>query len=236
MATTFKIVLIGAAGVGKSTWIKRQIFSDVFDSKYLATMGVGVHPVTLQVYGSRSTKITVEVWDVSGRLTGLTDGYYINADACIAMFDLTSQITFKDVQLQVKEVLRVAPNIPVVYIGNKADATDNIKFSSVKQLSSRYYDEMSVKTGYNLERPLLWVLRKLTNEPNLEIIDTALPARVTPVKFIAYCDECQMTVNARRLALEEYKYGVRCQCGTFIALCSVDEDPTKFRDQKVLVV
>ena len=41
---TFKIVLVGDGGVGKTTFVKRHI-SGEFEKRYLATMGVEVHPL-----------------------------------------------------------------------------------------------------------------------------------------------------------------------------------------------
>jgi len=41
---TFKVVLVGDGGVGKTTFVKRHI-SGEFEKRYIATMGVEVHPL-----------------------------------------------------------------------------------------------------------------------------------------------------------------------------------------------
>ena len=41
---TFKLVLVGDGGVGKTTFVKRHLTGE-FEKKYVATLGVEVHPV-----------------------------------------------------------------------------------------------------------------------------------------------------------------------------------------------
>lgn len=42
---TFKLVLVGDGGVGKTTFVKRHLTGE-FEKKYVATLGVEVHPLT----------------------------------------------------------------------------------------------------------------------------------------------------------------------------------------------
>jgi GTP-binding nuclear protein Ran len=77
----FKVCLVGNGGVGKTTFVKRFIFRE-FEKKYVATLGVEVHPLTFDTnYG----KITLNMWDTAGqeRFGGLRDGYYINGEGAI---------------------------------------------------------------------------------------------------------------------------------------------------------
>lgn len=68
----------------------------------------------------------------------------------------------------------MCPNIPVVICGNKVDHVDRkvqpkaITFPRRKGLP--YYD-VSVKANYNIEKPLLWILRELLDDPNLEFTE-----------------------------------------------------------------
>src|SRR3954465_9776003 len=61
-----------------------------------ATLGVEVHP--LQFHTNRGP-IQFDVWDTAGqeKFGGLRDGYYINGQCGIIMFDVTSRITYKNV-------------------------------------------------------------------------------------------------------------------------------------------
>lgn len=70
---TFKVVLVGDGGVGKTTFVKRHI-SGEFEKRYMATMGVEVHPLK---FSTNFGEILMNVWDTAGqeKLGGLRDGY-----------------------------------------------------------------------------------------------------------------------------------------------------------------
>lgn len=70
---TFKVVLVGDGGVGKTTFVKRHI-SGEFEKRYIATMGVEVHPLK---FFTNFGPIIMNVWDTAGqeKLGGLRDGY-----------------------------------------------------------------------------------------------------------------------------------------------------------------
>jgi len=62
-AITFKIVLVGDGNVGKTTYIKKLLLND-FEHKYVATLGVEVHPITIHTnYGI----IQFNCWDTAGQ-------------------------------------------------------------------------------------------------------------------------------------------------------------------------
>ena len=41
---TFKLILVGDGGTGKTTFVKRHVTGE-FEKKYVATLGVEVHPL-----------------------------------------------------------------------------------------------------------------------------------------------------------------------------------------------
>jgi small GTP-binding protein len=86
----------------------------------LATLGVEVHP--LQFFTNFGT-ICFNVWDTAGqeKFGGLRDGYYIQGQCGIIMFDVTSRITYKNVPNWHRDLERVCENIPIVLCGNKVD-------------------------------------------------------------------------------------------------------------------
>lgn len=92
---TFKLVLVGDGGVGKTTFVKRHLTGE-FEKKYVATLGVEVHP--LEFHTNRG-QLVFNVWDTAGqeKFGGLRDGYYIQGQCAIIMFDVTSRITYKNV-------------------------------------------------------------------------------------------------------------------------------------------
>ncbi|PMB65664.1 GTP-binding nuclear protein GSP1/Ran [Beauveria bassiana] len=165
---TFKLVLVGDGGTGKTTFVKRHLTGE-FEKKYLATLGVEVHPLG---FSTNFGQIQFDVWDTAGqeKFGGLRDGYYINGQCGIIMFDVTSRITYKNVPNWHRDLVRVCENIPIVLCGNKVDVKERkvkaktITFHRKKNL--QYYD-ISAKSNYNFEKPFLWLARKLVGNPQL---------------------------------------------------------------------
>ena len=103
---TFKLVLVGDGGVGKTTFVKRHLTGE-FEKKYVATLGVEVHP--LEFHTNRG-QLVFNVWDTAGqeKFGGLRDGYYIQGQCAIIMFDVTSRITYKNVPNWHRDMVRTA--------------------------------------------------------------------------------------------------------------------------------
>ena len=174
MIPEFKLVIIGDGGCGKTTFVKRHLTGE-FEKQYVATVGAEVHPMRFETnYG----KIQFNVWDTAGqeRFAGLRDGYYVNSDCAIIMFDVSSRITYNSVPTWYKDIIRVAENIPVVLIGNKVDIKDRkvkakqINFHRKKNI--QYYD-ISAKSNYNLEKPFLYLSKLLTKKKDLVFVEEA---------------------------------------------------------------
>ena len=68
-----------------------------------------------------STGLLAFLRDTAGqeKFGGLRDGYYINGECGIIMFDVTSRITYKNVPTWHRDLTRVCENIPIVLVGNK---------------------------------------------------------------------------------------------------------------------
>merc|ERR1712073_275423 len=63
---------------------------------------------------------------------GLRDGYYIQGQCAIIMFDVTSRVTYKNVPNWHRDLVRVCENIPIVLTGNKVDIKDRkVKAKSI---------------------------------------------------------------------------------------------------------
>ena len=78
---TFKLVLVGDGGVGKTTFVKRHLTGE-FEKKYVATLGVDVYPLT---FHTNHGPIKFVVWDTAGqeKFGGLRDGYGIIAECWV---------------------------------------------------------------------------------------------------------------------------------------------------------
>merc|ERR1712130_271447 len=169
---TFKLILVGDGGTGKTTFVKRHLTGE-FEKKYVATLGVEVHPL---VFHTNRGPIRFNVWDTAGqeKFGGLRDGYYIQGQCAIIMFDVTARNTYKNVPTWHRDIVRVCETIPIVLCGNKVDVMDRkvkpkqINFHRKKNL--QYYD-ISAKSNYNFEKPFLWLARRITGDPNLHFVE-----------------------------------------------------------------
>merc|ERR1712147_45660 len=178
---TFKLVLVGDGGTGKTTFVKRHLTGE-FEKKYVATIGVEVHALP---FDTNRGRICFNVWDTAGqeKFGGLRDGYYIQGQCAIIMFDVTSRISYKNVGIWYRDLVRVCENIPIVLVGNKVDVKERkvkvkqINFHRKKNLG--YYD-ISAKSNFNYEKPFLYLAKKLVGDPHLTFVDTValLPAEV----------------------------------------------------------
>merc|ERR1711964_849028 len=138
----FKLIMVGDGGTGKTTFVKRHVTGE-FEKKYVATIGVEVHPLP---FDTNRGRICFNVGDTAGqeKFGGLRDGYYIQGQCAIIMFDVTSRITYKNVPNWHRDIVRVCENIPIVLVGNKVDVKDrqvkarNIQFHRKRNL--QYYD------------------------------------------------------------------------------------------------
>ncbi|KJZ69088.1 GTP-binding nuclear protein GSP1 [Hirsutella minnesotensis 3608] len=175
----FKLVLVGDAGSGKTTFVRRHLTGE-FEKKYIATLGAEVHPLG---FSTNRGNIIFDVWDTAGQESfgQLRDGYYTNGQCGIIMFDVTARITYTNVPNWHRDLVRVCENIPVVLCGNKVDVRERkVKARSItfhRKKNLQYYD-MSAKSNYNFEKPFLWLARKITGAPDLEFV--AAPALAPP--------------------------------------------------------
>ncbi len=172
---SFKIVLVGAGGVGKSTFVERHL-TGKFETKYVPTMGVEVHPLT---FNTSQGEITLNIWDCAGveEFGGLHDGYYIGAAGVIGMYDLTNKCTLEQLPKFLIDVASVTPTAKVVTCGTRCDITKidgrKVDFNKLmveyrEILGDKYMTwHISNKSNYQAERPFLYLMRALTNNPNL---------------------------------------------------------------------
>jgi GTP-binding nuclear protein Ran len=183
---TFKCVLVGDSGTGKTTFVKRHMTGEF--EKNDATLGVEVHPL---VFHTNRGAIRFNVWDTAGqeKFGGHHDESYSQGECAIIMFDVTSRITYKNVPNWHRDLIRVCENIPIVLCGNNKDhkvTAKSIVFHRKKNL--QYYD-ISDKSNYNIKKPFLWLTRKLVGDPNLEFVAAGVaPPHLQPEMIHCYED------------------------------------------------
>ena len=161
---SYKIMLFGMSGVGKTEFINR-INGSIFEPKHYPSTGYIMYLIRYKT--NINIIIEFEVWDgpQSGPPKGLGPQsgppkglFYDNAVACIGMMD-TSKISRKIVH---EEYEKIGNKLPVVFVVNKCET---------KQNHSKLFPQkavfISVKENINVELPLLILARQLCNNPNL---------------------------------------------------------------------
>ena len=178
----FKVVILGEGGIGKTAFVN-NLFSKEFNKVYLATKGKVENPLDIMTnYGP----FTFEIIDTAGQiaLSGKREDLCIGADCAILMFDVTSRITEKEIPKWCKLISTICGNIPKVLVGNKVD---DVRCRKVMPKAITFhrkvkmpYCEISAKTGYQCEKPLLYLLRMMANSDKIELLGEPIPQPEDP--------------------------------------------------------
>lgn len=171
---TFKLVVIGDGGVGKTTYLKRMITGE-FEQKYVPTLGVETHRMHFTTNSNQFRNLIFNAWDCAGqeKLGGLQEGYFHGADCALIFFDRTSKSSFQNVENWLQLLRNVRPGTPVLLVGNKNDvpvADIKVLIDDIQALQEKYnlpYYSISAKSLYNFEKPFLYLARELTGDANL---------------------------------------------------------------------
>ncbi len=154
-----KVCFIGDAGVGKTSLIKRFVL-DVFDDRYIATIGTKVTKKIVDVKaGDGQAKVMMLVWDIMGQKGFrelLREAYFFGAHGAIAVCDLTNKETLEELRYWIKALTDVAGDVPIVFAGNKTDLETErvVKEEDLQELAEKYKSKAfmtSAKTGQNVE-------------------------------------------------------------------------------------
>eukprot|EP00042_Codosiga_hollandica_P035456 m.263182 g.263182 ORF g.263182 m.263182 type:complete len:215 (-) comp54634_c0_seq8:127-771(-) len=167
----YKLILVGEAGIGKSTFVQRHL-TGVFEREHRVAPGFTIYPL---VFHTNMGVIHFEAWDSAGqeKFGALQDGFFQGSQCAILMFDVTNRASYKSVPIWYNTIRELCGEIPIVLCGNKVDERDRrVKPKSItfhRKRNLQYYD-ISAKTNYNYEKPFLWLARRLLGTPQLALI------------------------------------------------------------------
>lgn len=114
-----KIALLGAAGVGKTSLVRRFV-SSLFDEKYLTTIGVKVDKKAVRV---GAEDVTLMIWDVAGAEEhfSVPSTYVKGASGYLLVADGTRSDTLEVAGRIVGQIDRDLGPLPFVFVVNKKD-------------------------------------------------------------------------------------------------------------------
>ena len=153
---SFKIIVIGDSGVGKSC-ITNKAIRNVFELNYNATVGFEFSTFIVKL---NNKVIKLKVFDTCGQelYRSLATQFYRNSSLAIIVYSVTNEESFDNVEMWLREIRAYnSPDIKVFLIGNKIDLVDERKVSTedgesyAKTNKANKFLESSAKTGINVQ-------------------------------------------------------------------------------------
>ncbi|TEB19037.1 nucleoside triphosphate phosphatase [Perkinsus sp. BL_2016] len=150
-----KILLIGDAGVGKSSLARRFAEEEASESP-VTTIGVDFKVRYFQLSNDR--KFKVALWDTAGaeKFRSLTANYYRGVHAYILVYDVSDTNTFSSLNYWIQQVDWNATNKTAVklIIANKIDQSNEVNSAQGTSFAAEHaalYLETSAETGVGVE-------------------------------------------------------------------------------------
>ena len=153
---SFKIIVIGNSGVGKSS-LSIQAARHTFAENYFATVGVEFFTMNIKL---QNKVIKLQIWDTCGQeiYRSLISNFYSNSSLAVIVYSITDSSSFDSIDNWVKELkANSSPDIKVFLIGNKIDLEDQrvVSTEQGKMLQNDYnldlFVESSAREGHNTE-------------------------------------------------------------------------------------
>lgn len=163
-----KVLLTGAAAVGKTSLVQRFI-KNRFAANYKLTVGVDI--LTKDVEFKQGEVATLSIWDIGGqqRFEFIRSTFYKGAAGALLVFDLTREQTYIEVRKWLTEIRQFAgQDIPFVLIGNKYDLLEDVgevidrdEARALAESEGSIYIETSAKTGINVDEAFTELTRRI---------------------------------------------------------------------------
>ena len=153
---SYKVLLIGESGVGKSTLIGRLCEDKFLTELRKYTLGFDMFEKEYEIDGE---KIRIYIWDTVGteNYDSITTQYYRGAAGIIVVYDITALQSFEQLKKWMNYIhAHATADVNVMLLGAKQDLEskreiefeDGKKFAATHEISHFY--EVSAKTGYNV--------------------------------------------------------------------------------------
>ena len=154
---SFKLIVIGDSGVGKSCLTNNAI-KNTFDDAYNATVGFEFFTFNIRFNGK---VVKLQIWDTCGQelYRSLITNFYRNSSLAIMVYSIISKESFDNVEMWLRELRSHSnPDVKVFLIGNKTDLEAEREVTTeqgenfYKQNNLNLFLESSAKTGFNSQK------------------------------------------------------------------------------------
>ncbi|XP_056010295.1 uncharacterized protein LOC130051744 isoform X2 [Ostrea edulis] len=149
-----KVVIIGDSNVGKTS-IAQRFVDDTFHEHTSNSVGASYFVKHLEI---EDRKVYFQIWDTAGQenFRSLVPMYLRNAKIALLVYDITSMISFLNLEVWRSDLLTAEPGVTVAVIGNKSDLKDNreVEVRKGQDFASKrgmLFTETSAKRGTNVE-------------------------------------------------------------------------------------
>lgn len=168
---TFRVVFVGDAAVGKSSFIMR-LSRGIFMPQLTSTLGVDFQTKNICI---DSKNVSLQLWDTAGqeRFRCITQSYFRKADGVMLMYDCTNEQSFLNVRQWMSDLEEVASRgIPIMLVSNKTDLREVFKMQgktvvdkeSGEKISTEMkaiFVETSAKDGSNINEAVVALTRSM---------------------------------------------------------------------------
>ncbi|KAM3864664.1 ras-related protein Rab-33B-like [Diretmus argenteus] len=136
---TFKIIVIGDSGVGKTCLTHRLCAGD-FPARAEATIGVDFRDTLVDMEGER---MKLQLWDTAGQerfRKSMVPHYYRNVHAVLFVYDVTCPASFRGLPAWIEECRQnsLGQDVPRFLVGNKIDLCDHIKGRVSREQAAKF--------------------------------------------------------------------------------------------------
>ena len=190
---SFKLIIVGNSGVGKSCLTLKAI-KNQYDDLYKSTMGIEFLSFNVKI---NDHIIKLQIWDTCGQenYRSIIKSFYRNSSLAIIVYSIDSKESFKALQAWLNEIKTESnPDIDILLVGNKADLDDQRevekkvgeKFCEDNNLS--LFMETSAKTGFNAENLFIKAAQILYQKHQLDLsVDfSKMPYIPERIKIVGY--------------------------------------------------
>lgn len=168
-----KVCLAGDSMVGKTSLIRRFVL-DMFDDKYLTTLGAKVSKKEVVAKDDKGDDVnmTMMIWDIMG-LVGfraeLHRAHFKGAKGALIVCDITRRDTLDTLGAWADSLTEEVGKIPMIFLANKWDLKEKAEFTEeeLKQLAEKYkshYLFTSARSGENVINTFNLIAKNMLEE------------------------------------------------------------------------
>eukprot|EP00792_Barthelona_sp_PAP020_P004114 TRINITY_DN1895_c0_g1_i1.p1 TRINITY_DN1895_c0_g1~~TRINITY_DN1895_c0_g1_i1.p1 ORF type:complete len:191 (+),score=67.52 TRINITY_DN1895_c0_g1_i1:29-574(+) len=161
---SYKIVVLGLGGVGKTAITMRYVLNE-FPESYTPT----VHDSFKKTLVIDNENVDVEILDSAGQIEDsmVREGLIQHGDGFVVVYSIKSWLSFQHAEEIIQSIQKVkeSTNIPIVLMGNKCDLkTRKVQKTWAEELANPKkigFFESSAKVDINIEESFNYLLTKL---------------------------------------------------------------------------